>query len=492
MYPIERLERLTYGLPRYRRQEPKLQLIAHVERRNFNWRCNQPVTPKVLLTDTSRWPGAARLAIELSKVGCDVSALCPIPGHPLLKVRGVRKTFSYSTLRPVDALMAAIEATEPQIVIPCDDRAVEHLHELHAYARRPGIAGGPIAPLIERSLGPPASYPIVSTRYDLLKLAREERLHVPDTKCVNTLDDLRAWHAEKSAPSVLKADGTWGGNGVKIAQTPEEAEQFFLDLTRPVNLPGVMKRLIMNRDRFWLRTWWRHLKPALIVQSYVRGRPANCAVICWEGRVLAGICVEVVSAQRQKGPATVVRIVHNPQMILSAERIACRLGLSGFFGLDFMIEDGSNTAYLIEMNPRSTQLCHLRLGQGQDMIGALYAQLTGEPLRETPPVTHNDMIAYFPAAWKCWSEFVRSSFQDIPLGELELIKELLGPSAERSILGRIYDQRRRLRIWENALKGHLFATVVARTKFSVLRQNLESAPTNSESGSSSRMRQDII
>jgi len=478
--------------PRNRGQKPKFQLIGYVERRNLNWRCNQPVAPKVLLTDTSRWAGGARLAIELSKVGCDVSALCPIPGHPLLKVRGVRKTFSYSSLRPVDALMAAIEAAEPQIVIPCDDRAVEHLHELHAYARRPGTAGGPIARLIERSLGSPESYPIVSARYDLLRLAREERLHVPDTKRVNTLDDLRAWHAEKSAPSVLKADGTWGGNGVKIAQTPEEAEQFFLDLTRPVNLPGVMKRLIMNRDRFWLRTWWRHLKPALIVQSYVRGRPANCAVVCLEGRVLAGICVEVVSAQQLKGPATVVRIVHNPQMILSAERIACRLGLSGFFGLDFMIEDGSNTAYLIEMNPRCTQLCHLRLGKGQDMIGALYAQLTGEPLRETPPVTHNDMIAYFPAAWNCWSEFVRSSFQDIPLGELELIKELLGPSSERSILGRIYDRRRRLTIGENALKGHLFPTVVARAKFSVLRQNLESAPTNPESGSSSRMRQDII
>jgi hypothetical protein len=179
-------------------------------------------------------------------------------------------------------------------------------------------------------------------------------------------------------------------------------------------------------------------------------------------------------------------------MILSAERIAFRLGLSGFFGLDFMIEDGSNTAYLIEMNPRCTQLCHVRLGKGQDMIGALYAQLTGELLRETPPVTHNDMIAYFPAAWNCWSEFVRSSFQDIPLGEPELIKELLRPSSERSILGRIYDQRRRLTIRENGSKGPLFATVVARTKFSALRQNLASAPTNSESGSSSRMRQDIV
>jgi ATP-grasp domain len=442
------------------------------------------MAPKVLLTDSSVWPGAARLAIELSKVGCDVSALCPIPGHPLRKVRGVRKTFSYSSLRPVDALMAAIEATEPQIVIPCDDRAVEHLHELHTYARRPGITGGRIAPLVERSLGSPESYPIVSSRYDLLSLAREEGIPVPDTKRVDTLDDLRAWHAEKSAPSVLKADGTWGGNGVKIAQTPEEAEQFFLELTRPFNLPGVMKRLIMNRDRFWLRSWWRHLKPPLIVQSYVRGRPANCAVVCFEGRVLAGICVEVVSAQRLKGPATVVRTVQNPQMILSAERIAGRLGLSGFFGLDFMIEDGSDTAYLIEMNPRCTQLCHLRLGKGRDMIGALYAQLTGEPLRETPPVTHNDMIAYFPAAWNCWSEFVRSSFQDIPLGELELIKELLGPSSDRSILGRMYDQRRRLPIGENRLKGHVFTTAGARAKFSGLGQNLESAPTNPDSGSS--------
>jgi hypothetical protein len=480
MYPMDRLQRLVYGFLRNRRQEPRFQRIGHLERRNSNRRRNQSVAPKVLLTDTGRWPGAARLAIELSKVGCDVSALCPIPGHPLLKVRGVRKTFSYSSLRPVSALMAAIEATEPQIVIPCDDRAVEHLHELHAYARRrPGITGGRIASLVERSLGSPESYPIVSTRYDLLRLAREERLHVPDTKRVNTLDDLRAWHAEKSAPSVLKADGTWGGNGVKIAQTLEEAKQFFLELTRPCNLPGVLKRLIMNRDRFWLRTWWRHLKPALIVQSYVGGRPANCAVVCLEGRVLAGICVEVVSAQRLNGPATVVHIVHNPQMMLSAERIACRLGLSGFFGLDFMIEDGSDRAYLIEMNPRCTQLCHLRLGKGRDMIGALYAQLTGEPLRETPPVTHNDMIAYFPAAWNCWSEFVPSSFQDIPLGELELIKELLGPSSERSILGRLYDQRRRPTNGENALEGHVFAMAVARAKFSVLGQNLGSAPNKS-------------
>jgi ATP-grasp domain len=428
------------------------------------------MAPKVLLTDTSRWPGAARLALELSRVGCNVSAVCPIVGHPLLKVRGVRKTFSYSSLRPVDALIAAIEATDPQIVIPCDDRAVEHLHELHGFARRLAVSGPSIAALIERSLGSPESYPVVSARYDLLRLASEEGLRVPLTKMVNTLDDLRDWHAQGILPSVLKTDGTWGGNGVKIAQTPAEAEQFFLELTTPVKAPTAVKRLILNRDRFWLRPWWRRLRPGLIVQAYVAGRPANCGVVCWQGKVLAGICVEVVSVQRPKGPAAVVRVVDNPQMLRFAERIASRLGLSGFFGLDFMIEDGSDTAYLIEMNPRCTQLCHLRLGKRRDMIAALYAQLTGTALPETPAVTHNDLIAYFPESWKCWSDFVPPSFQDIPLGELELIKHLLGPSPDRTILGRVCDHLRRVMVEENPPNSD----ILRRHETGILRADPES------------------
>jgi predicted ATP-grasp superfamily ATP-dependent carboligase len=152
-------------------------------------------------------------------------------------------------------------------------------------------------------------------------------------------------------------------------------------------------------------------------------------------------------------------------MILSAKRIARRLGLSGFFGLDFMIEDGSNTTYLIEMNPRCTQLCHLRLGKGRDMIGALCAHLTGKPLGETPPVTRNDMIAYFPEAWNCKSEFIASSFQDIPRGEPELVKQLLAPSSDRSILGRMYDHLRRRAFEGSASKGHVFATAAARPEF---------------------------
>lgn len=393
--------------------------------------------PRVLLTDTDRRPYAARLALVLTAAGCEVSAICSTRGHPLLKTRVVRQTHPYRALRPLESLIDAIEAAEPDIVIPCDDRGVRHLHDLYARARMRTNAGSKLAALIERSLGSPESYPVVSARYDLLRIAAEEGFRVPQTKLIQMPHDLKAWQAVQPFPWVLKADETWGGRGVRIAHTPEQAEQLFMEVSRPFRLRRAMKRMFVNRDPFWLQPWWEGRKPAVIVQSHIQGRPANCAVVCWEGKILAGIGVEVVSADGLTGPASVVRVVDNSEMMLCAERIARRLHLSGFFGLDFMIEDGTEKTYLIEMNPRCTPLCHLRLGRGRDMIGSLWAQLAGRPLPDTPPVTENDLIAYFPQAWNGKNEFLQASFQDIPQGEPDLIEEFLRPWPERSFLFRL-------------------------------------------------------
>jgi hypothetical protein len=395
------------------------------------------IVPKVLLTDTNRWAGPARLAIGLAKAGCRISAVCPTRGHPLLSTRVVHETFPYSGLRPLESLAAAIEATEPQIIIPCDDRGVQHLHELYGRARSLGKSGTGLTNLIEYSLGSPESYPIVSARCDLLRIACEEGVRVPDTKLLKTADDLESWQSGHRLPWVLKGDGTFGGRGVRIAHTRMQAEKFFSEITRLFTGTRAIKRMIVNRDPFWLRPWWNNCRPAIIVQSHIQGRPANCAFVCWKGEVLAGIGVEVVSSEGLTGPANIVRVVDNSEMMLAAERIARRLGLSGFFGLDFMIEDRSGATYLIEMNPRCTPLSHLQLGKGRDMIEALGAQLSGRPLQETSPVTQNNMIAYFPQAWQCKSEFLQSSFQDVPQGEPDLVEDLLRPWPDRSLLYRI-------------------------------------------------------
>jgi hypothetical protein len=402
------------------------------------------IAPRVLLTDTDRRPYAARLALVLAEAGCEVSAICSASGHPLLKMEVVRQKYVYSPLRPLKSLAHAIEASAPQVIIPCDDRGVRHLHELYAETLRWGMAGSKLAALIERSLGPPESYSVVSARYDLLRLAEKEGFRIPHTKQIQRLDDLKTWQAEHSFPWILKADETWGGRGVRIANTRQEAERFFLEMSHRVRLLRVIKRTLVNRDSFWLQPWWKRRKPAVIVQAYVHGRPANCAVVCWEGKVLAGIGVEVISAEGLTGPANIVRVVSNSKMMQCAEGIAARLRLSGFFGLDFVIEKGSREPHLIEMNPRCTPLCHLRLGEGRDMIGGLWAQLSGQPVPRTEPVTENEMIAYFPQAWNSKSEFFQSSFHDVPEGEPNLVQDLLKPWPAKSLVFRVFSWLHRI------------------------------------------------
>jgi len=390
---------------------------------------------RVLLTDTGRWAASARLAIGLYKAGTCVSLLCP-SHHPALKARGIAETFHFSSLHPLDSLQAAIEATTPAIVIPCDDRCVELLHELYARASLHGKDD--IVALILRSLGGVGSFSTVSSRYELLNIAREEGIRVPETYEIETQGDLDRLQRTQGFPWVMKVDGTSGGQGVRFVQTAGEADRFFLEAKRWYRTARIIKRLVINRDLFLLRPWWRGSKPAVTAQACIQGRPANCAVVCWKGRVLAGIGVDAVSAEGATGPASVVRVVDNPDMMLAAERIARRLSLSGFFGLDFMIEEGRGTTYLIEMNPRSTPLCHLRLGKGRDMIAALCAQLSGEPLAELAPETENDLIAYFPQAWTSKSEYLQSSFQDIPRDEPELTEDLLHPWPNRSVVYTLY------------------------------------------------------
>jgi len=424
------------------------------------------VYPNVLLTNTSWWPCAARLAMALGKLGCSVSAVCPVAGHPLSKTRAVRRIFPYSAIRPVSSLMGAIEAVNPDIIIPCDDRAVEHLHQMHAQCTR--VSGSNIPALIERSLGSPASYSVVSARYDLMTIAGEEGIRIAATRMVRTAEDLRSWQAELPFPWVLKADGTWGGHGVRIARDHREAQRYFSEMSRPLSGTRFAKRLIVNRDPFWVQSWWNRAKPVVTAQPYIAGRPANCAVACWEGRVLAGTAVEVISAQGLTGSATIVRVVDNPEMMLAAERLARRLRLSGFFGLDFMIEDGSGAPYLIEMNPRCTPLCNLQLGEGRDMVGALSAQLSDKPLQAAPPATQNDVIAYFPQSWH-WdrkSKLLESSFHDVPWEEPDLVRELLLlPWPDRSLLARLFDRFRRTTFEERAAaRGGVFAAAISKPK----------------------------
>ena len=392
---------------------------------------------RILLADTDRRGFAARLAMGFAAAGCEVSAVCT-SHHPIETIKADTRRFPYSAVRPAMSLLHAIEASNPDLIIPCDDRAVEHLQQLCA---RIGNSNLDVVRVIERSLGPLGSYPVVSARYALLELAKEQGIRVPATQYLQRAQDLDQWQGEQPFPWVLKADGTWGGSGVRIAKTPAEAEQLFHLLNDPCGLKRGVKRLLVNRDPFYLRDWWQGSSRSVIAQAYIEGRPANCAVACWQGKVLAQIGVEVLAAAYSTGPANVVRRINNSEMTSAASKIAEKLHLSGFFGLDFIIETGTGATYLLEMNPRPTPLTHIRFGPGTDMVGALHAVLSGQSLPAAPPSDRegHEVIAYFPRVSSADSELLKSCVHDFPNGEPELAKALLNPFPQRTLLYRIVD-----------------------------------------------------
>jgi len=157
----------------------------------------------------------------------------------------------------------------------------------------------------------------------------------------------------------------------------------------------------------------------------VVGQEATSTIFCWQGAVLAALHFAVLKKVRPTGHATVLRLIEHPEMSAAAEKVARRLNLSGCHGLDFMLEAHTGNAYLIEINPRITQVGHLALGPGHDLPAALYAALSGSPIQEAPKVTEKDTVALFPQEWirDPESEFLRSGYHDVPWEEPALVSD---------------------------------------------------------------------
>jgi hypothetical protein len=392
---------------------------------------------KVLLADTDRRSYTARLAMAFAAVGCEVSAVCT-SHNPIETIKARPQLFPYSAVRPKLSLLHAIQSVNPDLIVPCDDRAVLHLQQL---CGQPGLNASVIK-VIERSLGPSGSFPVVSARYPLLELAKEQGIRVPATQYLETEQDLDEWLANQPFPWVLKADGTWGGGGVRIVESATDVDGLFRTLSQPCKFRHALRRLIVHRDSFYLRDWWQRNTRSLIAQAFVAGRHANCAVACWEGKILSQINVEVLATSVPTGPAKMVRLIENPEMDYAAERIAQKLQLSGFFGLDFIIEDKTRNAYLLEMNPRCTPLSHIHFEPGTGLIPALYAALVNQPQSTGPHSPANrigEAIAYFPQAQDSKGNFKEPTFYDFPHDEPKLAEALAQLFPRGTFLYRIFD-----------------------------------------------------
>jgi hypothetical protein len=392
------------------------------------------VKPTALVVTTKNWVPTARLAVALANAGFRVEALCP-PRHSVGQTHAASRTHTYEGLNPLRSFARAIAAAKPDLVVSGDDLATRHLHELYC---RPELHSGDtteFVSLIERSLGSPESFPIMHARAAFMKLAREEGIRVPRTEIVETVEDLKNWVKSVGFPTVLKADGTSGGDGVRLVRTSEEAQRAFRKLQTSPLLARALKRALLNQDRTLIWPSLLRHRPTVNAQAYVTGHEATSTIVCWKGAVLASLHFEVLRKCNAAGHATVVRLIENAEMSTAIEKVVRRMKLSGVCGFDFMLESSTGNAYLIEMNPRATQVGHLTLGAGRDLPAALYGAISGHPTQVAAAITENDTIALFPHEWARdpQSEFLRTGYHDVPWDTPELVHACIHRSRKQSV-----------------------------------------------------------
>jgi glutathione synthase/RimK-type ligase-like ATP-grasp enzyme len=362
------------------------------------------VDGNLLLVAGLRWRDTAKLALVARDAGLKVHLHGP-RGHPLLELDWVRQAGVYSTFQPVRSITKALNEAEYGLVMPTDDQAAAALFEAYWAG---GLNERGMATL-RRSLGDPSTFKIRHDRSALSEIALEAGLPAPRSWAVHDVKTLDAALEQTGFPAVLKSDGSFGGDGVAVVDQGSSVHDVYSELGGLPRLKSAVGWLVYDREADYLRRLLSRRRRAVSVQEFVEGEPATLSAAAWEGKLLGATAFRVVRTRYATGPAVVLEPINHPDIERAAEVVAARLGLSGAFGLDFILSRGGARAELLELNPRPAPTFHLFLPSLAQPLMNMLAERVGVVAPALHPAIPATRIALFPHALD----------QEDELGELE-------------------------------------------------------------------------
>jgi glutathione synthase/RimK-type ligase-like ATP-grasp enzyme len=380
--------------------------------------------PRLLLVSANSWATAGQTALALVLSGFAVAVVGPADS-PIHLLRKLHAHFPYKSENSSASIKFAIAAWSPDILVLADDVAAQALRSLYLEAsRKPHDPDSiKLIELLEYSFGDLHSFVDAQSKSEIFSLAASLGIACPKT--VLLTDDLDLTVIKDSGlsfPLIVKTDDAWGGLGVRIVNDRSALVAAIAELSLPYNLPDKLKRIFGRMLRMSLlhRTFGQPRKISL--QQYVVGRPCTRAVVCWKGRVLAGVTVDVLATLHEFGPSAVVKVTHRTSVADAAEKLVAKLGLSGFLGFDFML-DVEDNSWFLEMNPRATPTCHISTVD-HDLPGSLFAQITGTTRNDAGCTVDQQAFALFPYGARRTKQMTPDLplERGAPLGEPEYIK----------------------------------------------------------------------
>jgi len=373
-------------------------------------------TSVLLVTTATKWLAPAQMPSALRRAGFEVSLLAPRDSLAE-KSRYLAKIEHLETdatqLDWVQAFAATVEATSPRLVVPCDDTAVRLLHML-ALSQPPDMPAATyleLAVLVRASLGNPEHFRTSVDKVRLPQAAEALGVRVPPYALVASLSEAQSFAASCGYPVVLKRGHGAAGEWVAIVSQPIELPETYARFAAatPLSLEG-------------------ETDSRILIQAHISGPVFSQAMTAWEGKVLAGFVREKLITHPPLGPATVVRCLHAPEIRRFSDQLAIGLGMSGFFGLEYIVDARTGETHLLEINRRATPATHVGGMIGVDLCAALYAAINGGPqsVRGDLAAGEEHLIAHFPQEWlrDPQSRYLRDFRVDAPWDDPEVMEAM--------------------------------------------------------------------
>jgi hypothetical protein len=374
---------------------------------------------RILFIATNTWSSSGQLLSALITIGFQLAVVCPA-GSPIEEIKNLIARYNYRPWQSLRSIKTAIADWSPSLLVCNDDIAIRELHNIHYQACIDSHSpeNSALVELIELSLGDPRSFTMSRSKSRLMSVAEALQIPYPPTIIVNSYQDIDQQLGRLVYPALLKLDELWGGRGIRLVHNHHELLQAVVELSFHHDWPKSLRQLAARGIQYLPDSWRPAIPRNLSIQRYIGGRPANRAVVCWQGKILAGISIEALEIDSEFGPTRLARIIDNTELAKAAERIVANQKLSGFLGFDFMLDD-ANRAWLLEMNPRATPACHLR-SRAPSLPASLFLKLTGQlpdnDVREVP----QDAIALFPNRVSKKQRLL-PYFDDLPEGETAFV-----------------------------------------------------------------------
>jgi hypothetical protein len=376
--------------------------------------------PVLLYVALEDWFSSTRLPRRLTAAGFKVVAICTA-ASPLLHVGGIDQSI---VIRP-EGLPAALDAASDHhgatLIQPVDEAAVT---AIRAVARAPNTPPALVA-LIERSVGAPACDG-AGSKERVNEIAATIGVRAPRQAVVESAAGACALARTIGYPIVIKKEQTFGGMGVMRCADDRATMINWYRLQAQARWQRGVAR-VAGPPAYALAPLRRALmrRPAspLIAQQFVTGPIGFRTFVADRGRVLAGI-TGIAEAHNPApfGASSVVRFVDHPEIERATAALVGALELSGFGGVDFIFEAGSQRPYLLEVNARVTPIAHLGQRLGIDLCAALHAALTGAAPPSQGPL-REQAVALFPSELDRDpnSPWFASAAHDVPWDEPELL-----------------------------------------------------------------------